>query len=115
MKLPGKMIPFLLGMMGKKTDTITYPYEEAHLKDKFRGMLKFNHDRCVGCRLCERVCPSDAIKIVKAGEKQFVARLSLDKCIFCGQCTDSCAKDALENTMDFELARADKDSLEVDL
>ena len=133
MKMPGKMVPFLLGMMGKKTDTISYPLEEAPLKDKFRGMLKFNHDLCVGCRLCERVCPADAIKIIAAikiaaaaktdeasnnagaERRRFEARLSLGKCIFCGQCADSCNKKALENTMDFELARAGKDSLEVDL
>ncbi len=108
---PGKMVPFLLRMLTHKSDTVLYPAVEAQVPDKFRGMLKFHGDRCVGCKLCVRMCPSNAITIEKVADKQFKAIVHLDKCLYCGQCVDSCNKGALENTQDFELASSDKNSL----
>ncbi len=115
MKSMGRMIPHILRMFTKKTDTVQYPYVHAQVADRFRGMLKFNAERCVGCKLCVRVCPADAIRIEAVGEKQYKATVHLEKCIFCGQCVDSCNKGALENTASFELASGDKDSLEVEI
>ena len=113
--LPGKMVPFLLNMMSKKTDTVLYPAVHAHVPDKFRGALKFHADKCIGCKLCMRVCPANAITIEKVADKQFKAIVHLDKCLYCGQCVDTCRKDALENTQNFELASADKASLTVEI
>lgn len=115
MKTLGRMVPYLLGMMTQKTDTVLYPAVQAEVPDKFRGALKFNAERCVGCKLCMRVCPANAITIEKVADKQFKAIVQLDKCIYCGQCVDSCNKDALENTTSFELASADKESLKVEI
>ena len=115
----GKMTPQLLGMMFKKTGTVRYPFVSAKVPDTFRGALKFNGDLCVGCKLCERVCPCGALKIEKVDEtseeRRFKATLRMDKCIFCGQCVDSCNKSALENTSCFELASPDKASLTVEI
>ena len=118
MKFAGKMVPYLISMMTKRTDTELYPAVRPHLAERFRGALKFYPERCVGCHMCERVCPSNAIVIENTGtaeEKVFRAVVRLDKCIFCGQCTDSCAKNALENTADFELASPDRASLKVEI
>lgn len=115
MKTLGRMVPYLLSMLGKKADTELYPAVPAQVPDRFRGALKFHGELCVGCRLCVRVCPADALEIEKIGEKQFKAVLQMDKCIFCGQCVDSCNKKALENTQAFELASGDKASLKVDI
>ena len=113
----GKMIPYLLSMLGKKPCTVPYPHVRAKTPETFRGALKLNSALCVGCKMCERVCPSGAIHIQKAEqeEKKFKAVLHLDKCIFCGQCADSCNKQALENTTEFELATPDKNSLTVEI
>ena len=117
MRVLGKMIPYLISMMSKKPDTTAYPAAHAQVSERFRGALKFNADSCIGCRLCCRVCPANAIEIVKleGEEKRFKAVVRMDKCIFCGQCVDTCNKNALENTKDFELACTDRKSLEVEI
>ncbi len=114
-KRPGSMVLHMLKMFLKKSDTVAYPAARARVSDTFRGMLAFEPSKCVGCKLCVRVCPASAISIEKVADKEFRAVVHLDKCIFCGQCVDSCNKGALRSTADFELASGDKDRLTVEL
>lgn len=65
------------------------------MPEGFRGKLNFNAKACIGCKLCMRDCPSDAIVIKKVGDKQFEAEIDIAKCIYCAQCADSCHKKAL--------------------
>ena len=115
MKGMGKMIPYIMQMLVKKPDTTQYPATKAHVEEHFRGALKFDQNKCIGCKICTKVCPSNAIEIVRVSEteKVFQAYVRMDSCIFCGQCVDSCPKKALENTENFELASTDKNSLKV--
>jgi formate hydrogenlyase subunit 6/NADH:ubiquinone oxidoreductase subunit I len=97
----------VLRSLVKKPVTSRYPAEKLEMGDKYRGKLKFYPERCIGCKLCMRDCPSNAITIKKVGEKQFSAELDLGKCIYCGQCVDTCPKKALETTNNVELAQLD--------
>lgn len=112
MKRPGKMLREVLNHLLKKPATKKYPYEPIKLPDGFRGRLRFYPERCVGCKLCMKDCPADAIIIEKIGDT-FEAIVDLDKCIYCGQCVLSCNKNALEMTKQFELAQIDKRTLKV--
>ncbi len=116
-KRAGKMVPYMMGMLVKKPVTVNYPFTPASVPPNFRGAIKFDQDSCIGCKMCERVCPSNAIKIIKVEgeEKKFKARMHMDRCIFCAQCVDSCPKHSLVSTDRFELATSDKSSLEVDI
>lgn len=111
----GKMIPYLVKMFFKKPDTIDYPFVQAQVADRFRGALKFDQSKCVGCKMCQKVCPSNALTIEKTGEKQFKATVCMDRCIFCGLCVDTCVKKALENTPEFELSNTNRDDMKVDI
>jgi formate hydrogenlyase subunit 6/NADH:ubiquinone oxidoreductase subunit I len=114
-KKTGRMLPEALHSLLKKPATTGYPFVKAERPDHYRGRLVFDASKCIGCRLCMRDCPSNAIEIVKVGEKQFRAIVRLDKCIYCAQCCDSCVKGALSTTKEFELANFKRDALKVDI
>lgn len=109
----GTLLPQMMRMLVHKPDTIDYPAHHAHVAEHFRGALRFEQEKCIGCKICTRVCPASAITIEKlpGEEKKFKAIVEMDKCIFCGQCTDSCPKKALHNTGTFELACSSRDQL----
>jgi len=109
---PGKMLREVLKSLFKKPATISYPAKETFTPDRFRGRLKFETEKCIGCKICMRDCPANAIFIEKVGEK-FEATVHLERCIYCAQCVDSCPKKALHATKNFELAQLDKRRLKV--
>ena len=115
---PGKMIKQVLESIFKKPATTKYPYvkeaKEAQPKN-FRGKLKFYPEKCIGCKMCMRDCPSNAITITKKPDGKFECEIDLGKCIYCAQCVDSCPKKALEATNEFELATLDRGKLKVTL
>ena len=113
MRRPGKMIRAVLESIFKKPATTMYPYVKSYTPDKFRGKLKFYPERCIGCKMCMRDCPSNAITIKKVEENKFECEIDLAKCIYCAQCVDSCPKKALESTKEFELASLDRNKLKV--
>ena len=90
----------------RKKVTVQYPEEETPISPRFRGMLALRRypngeERCIGCKLCEAVCPALAIKI-EAGPRRLdgsrrTTRYDIDvfKCINCGFCEEACPVDAI--------------------
>jgi formate hydrogenlyase subunit 6/NADH:ubiquinone oxidoreductase subunit I len=109
----GKMIPEVLRSVFKKPATNMYPFEKLEMPAKFRGKLKFYPEKCIGCKLCMRDCPSAASVINKLEDNTFEARINLGRCIYCAQCVDTCPKKALEASRDVELAQLDPKNLKV--
>lgn len=109
----GKMVQLVLQSLFLKPATVNYPAEKMPMPKNFRGKLKFEAEKCIGCLICVKDCPTNAITIRKIGDKQFEAEVDLGKCIYCAQCVDSCPKKALAITPEFELAGFDRGKLKV--
>ncbi|MBF0409342.1 MAG: 4Fe-4S binding protein [Candidatus Riflebacteria bacterium] len=115
MKKVGLILSEAFNMLFSKPVTEQYPFEKAHIEKSFRGKLVFFPEKCIGCKLCMKDCPANAICINKIGEKKFEAILSMDHCVYCAQCVDSCPKKALEISPNFELAAIDRKYLKVSI
>ncbi len=70
----------------------------------FRGKIQYDKEKCIGCKLCIKVCPTDAIEY-KPEEKKI--KIYLARCAFCSQCTDVCPVKCLSMSDEFLLAGTD--------
>ena len=94
--------------------TINYPYEKGPLSARFRGEHALRRypngeERCIACKLCEAVCPAQAITIEaepRADGSRRTVRYDIDmtKCIYCGFCEEACPVDAIVEGPNFEFA-----------
>tara|TARA_B100001063_G_scaffold50088_1_gene44122 strand:- start:77 stop:562 length:486 start_codon:yes stop_codon:yes gene_type:complete len=106
-----------LGITGKKLYekpiTIQYPEEKTPQSTRFRGLHALRRypngeERCIGCKLCEAVCPALAITIDTEERSDDKTRrttrydIDLFKCIYCGFCEEACPVDAIIETSIFE-------------
>ena len=88
--------------------TIQYPEEKTPMSPRFRGLHALRRypngeERCIACKLCEAVCPAQAIYIesdVREDGTRRTTRYDIDltKCIFCGFCEESCPVDSIVET-----------------
>ena len=58
----------------KKKATLNYPFEKGPLSPRFRGEHALRRypngeERCIACKLCEAICPAQAITI-EAGPRR---------------------------------------------
>ena len=107
----GALIPESIRQLFSKAATNMYPAVPFPTPEGFRGKLIADNSICIGCKLCVRDCPAQAIEVVKTGEKQFKIVFYFDRCIYCGQCAESCNKNVIKITSDHELAAYDRASL----
>jgi NADH-quinone oxidoreductase subunit I len=91
----------------KPKATINYPFEKNPISPRFRGEHALRRypngeERCIACKLCEAICPAQAITI-EAGPRRNdgtrrTTRYDIDmvKCIYCGMCQEACPVDAID-------------------
>ncbi len=110
------MLRDVIGALFKKPATQKYPFEVTIPADRLRGKLVWDSEKCTGCCLCAKDCPSDAIEMVVNDKqnKRFVLRYHMDRCTFCSQCVTNCRFKCLNmSDEDWELAALDKKPFEI--
>ena len=68
------------------------PYDQKHLvqcssKDKGKDVMSVCSVGCIGCKMCEKICKFDAVKV-----ENNIAHIDPEKCIGCGACAAKCPK-----------------------
>ena len=101
--------------------TLNYPYEKGPLSPRFRGEHALRRypggeERCIACKLCEAVCPAQAITIEaepRDDGSRRTTRYDIDmvKCIYCGFCQEACPVDAIVEGPNFEFAAETREEL----
>jgi NADH-quinone oxidoreductase subunit I len=102
--------------------TVDYPFEKGALSPRFRGEHALRRypngeERCIACKLCEAICPAQAITI-EAGPRRNdgtrrATRYDIDmvKCIYCGFCQEACPVDAIVEGPNYEFATETREEL----
>src|SRR6202041_1680015 len=117
--------PLTIRNMFKPRATLNYPFEKGPISPRFRGEHALRRypngeERCIACKLCEAICPAQAITI-EAGPRRNdgtrrTVRYDIDmvKCIYCGLCQEACPVDAIFEGPNFEFAAETREELYYD-
>ena len=110
-----------LRYMFKRRATLNYPYEKGPLSPRFRGEHALRRypngeERCIACKLCEAICPAQAITIEAEPRDDGSRRttrydIDMTKCIYCGFCQEACPVDAIVEGPNFEFATETREEL----
>jgi NADH-quinone oxidoreductase subunit I len=110
-----------LRYMFRRKVTLNYPFEKGPLSPRFRGEHALRRypngeERCIACKLCEAICPAQAITIEsepRADGSRRATRYDIDmvKCIYCGLCEEACPVDAIVEGPNFEYATETREEL----
>jgi ferredoxin len=87
------IFPVLIKNLKTKPLTLRLPEETSYPKD-FRGPVKIDVKKCIGCGMCAYVCPSYAVRVTEH-EDSCEWRYLPGNCTFCGRCMTVCPAQAL--------------------
>ena len=104
--------------------TVLFPEEKTPQSNRFRGLHALRRypngeERCIACKLCEAICPAQAITIEaepREDGSRRTTRYDIDmvKCIYCGFCQEACPVDAIVEGPNFEFATETREELYYD-
>ena len=111
-----------LRYMFKRKVTLQYPLEKNPVSPRMRGQHALRRyasgeERCISCKLCEAICPAQAITIVSGPREEDGSRrtvhydIDMTKCIYCGLCQEACPVDAIVEGPNVEFSTQTREEL----
>lgn len=85
--------------------TVLYPVKEKPVYTATRGRIENDISQCIFCSLCQRRCPTGAIKVDKANASWSIERL---QCVQCNYCSEVCPKKCLTMKNEYTKPSTDK-------
>ena len=120
----GRAMKVTLINLIRRPITVHYPDIQRAYPDRYRGLLALTYDKetgeenCIGCRLCEYICPPQVIKVemLKAEKRNYAKTFTLElyACEFCELCVQVCPTDAIIMMKSFDAATTDRRDLLLD-
>jgi formate hydrogenlyase subunit 6/NADH:ubiquinone oxidoreductase subunit I len=105
-RFPAKYMPkSVRGFLGRVKEGKMTLVPPVPVPPRFRGKIAYDREKCIGCRLCIRVCPAQVIEFLPETKK---IRMHVARCTFCAQCVDACPVDALSASAEFLLSETDR-------
>ena len=106
----------------KRKITVMYPEEKTPKSPRFRGLHALRRypngeERCIACKLCEAICPAQAITIEAGPRRNDGTRrttrydIDMTKCIYCGFCQEACPVDDIVEGPNFEFSTETREEL----
>lgn len=84
----------------KKPSTRLYPIEPSPVSTDYRGLIKYNKEKCIFCIKCEDVCPPGAILFDQSVDSNHrIYHYNPYLCIYCGECVRACPEPGKEGAL----------------
>ena len=120
----GRAMKVTLINLIRRPITVHYPDIQRAYPDRYRGLLALTYDKetgeenCIGCRLCEYICPPQVIKVemLKAEKRNYAKTFTLElyACEFCELCVQVCPTDAIVMMKSFDMPTTDRREMLLD-
>lgn len=89
------LTPHLLRRLLRRRETIRYPAGPLELPEAYQGQVAVEIVACVGCGVCERICPASALQVERTEGGGVRVVLLHDRCATCGLCAQECPRQAI--------------------
>lgn len=82
-----KMFGTVVKSLFKKSTCDRYPFQKPTVFEQTKGHVQIDAPRCILCSMCEKRCPTNAIKVNRNGRTWDINHY---QCIFCYNCITVC-------------------------
>lgn len=99
------MAKTVLKSLFRRPVTRKYPFAPRQYYKNTRGKINIEIRQCIFCGICQKKCPTAAIKVDKEQKSWEIDRM---RCIACGYCVEVCPKKCLSMHNQYTPAKSSK-------
>jgi glutamate synthase (NADPH/NADH) small chain len=107
---PGSILSPLKALQFLARKSVTVPLEPRPAAANYRGFHLNDHEKCIGCSSCQKVCDNAAITMVKVphlpedplkGIRNLRPAIDYGRCCWCALCVDICPTGAISLSREY--------------